>query len=142
VPKNCWEVSNMKTKVICMTNKLASWNLRIEEVASQCQKLTVQLLMGLRSKMLSHRQRICSMLDALTLLDFLSGYVSYMTSTASCKSFTRPVICPIAGKFLLLQDYVKSTETLRVGQCWHYCGEDVVSVTPAAIDLHIYQNVI
>lgn len=84
-----------------MTNELASWNLRIDEMANQCQALTVQLLMGLRSKVLAHRHTISSVLDALSLLDLLSGYVAYMNAKTGFTNFARPIICPYAGVQLL-----------------------------------------
>lgn len=100
LPSGCWELSSTKTKVLCMSDAVATWNLRIEEAAKECQVLTTQLLLGLREELLSRRPAICALLDTLALLDFLSGYVAYMHAQKEHAAFCRPVICAQTGTYL------------------------------------------
>lgn len=97
LPRGCWELSSTKAKVLGMSDALATWNLRIEEAAKECQVLTTQLLMGLRDELLSRRKAIYALLDTLALLDFLSGYVEYMHANKDHAAFCRPTICAQTG---------------------------------------------
>lgn len=96
LPDGCWAVGGSKSNVLCMTNELARWNLQLEEAANECRVLTVQMLSGLQQQLAQHRPYICMLLDALTLLDFLSGYVAFMDARLGT-SFCRPALCPHVG---------------------------------------------
>ena len=75
-----------------MTNKLNAWNLQLNEAAKECQALTMQILLGLSEELTSRRPFVCMLLDAVSLLDFLSGYVAYMTARKDQTSYCQPML--------------------------------------------------
>lgn len=84
-----------------MSNALSAWNLQLDEAAKECQALTMQMLMGLQQELAAKRNCICMLLDALTLLDFLSGAVAFMKSRQQAAAFCRPQVSLRAGAHLL-----------------------------------------
>jgi MutS domain V len=120
LPSGCWELGSSKTQVLCMTNDLASWNLQLDEAAKECQVLTMQMLSGLEEQLAQRRMYVCMLLDALTLLDLLSGFVAYMTDRKSSAAFCRPVISSQKGA--RLQPLVACTlyDLLRSNACQYF----------------------
>lgn len=97
IPAGCWQVGSSKAAVLCMTNTLSAWNLQLDEAANECQALTMQMLTGLQEELASKRSYICMLLDALTLLDLLSGAVAFMAGRKHAATFCCPHICSQAG---------------------------------------------
>jgi hypothetical protein len=96
-PPGSWEVGSSKGQVLCMTHNLAACNLQLNEASTECQVLTAQLLSGLQQELASRWPYICMLLDALTLLDLLSGFVAFMTAQKDSTGFCRPTLCPQKG---------------------------------------------
>lgn len=101
LPKQCWRLHTNKKSVLCMTNELSEWNASIKRTADDCSVLASQILAGLQENVEQCHGNLVQVLDSISLLDFLSGYVAYMHSQQDITTYCRPVLSPHAGASLL-----------------------------------------
>lgn len=83
LPDGYWEIDRFKQSIKCVSAALSSWNQQIHSKSSDCEVLTLQILLGLQSTLAPYRPAICVLLDALALLDMLSGFVQYAAHVES-----------------------------------------------------------